>query len=214
MKTQKRRPAPALSPGDVRAAYIEQREWFEARLSRNPEVRKYHPGPRWDGGRAMGRQHQPVWPGLAQKLSAAGITNAKAYMEWVFRHQKHSQPPWPNAIASDRLLTAYRETNVEAENELDLTIALNGQRHVFETKVSIALDAPYAISWTRQEVERYVLLDLNTELSSLFRYLVAKRLELDDVMEMFQAAAKAQFRRSPDAYRKTWASLLKEHPGG
>lgn len=136
-----------VTPESVRAAYIEERERFESRLSRGA-VKPYRSSPRWDGGRdKYGRRYKPVWPAVAQKLTAAGIKDPREYLRWVFSHSKASQAPYPNMVASPALIERFRDSRNSHEDETDLRVAYEAQRNLFQRQVLGLLDASYARKW-------------------------------------------------------------------
>lgn len=193
----------------VREAYCREREVFEMKISPKPRGWRYHPGISWDGGvDRHGRKKSAIWPTLADRLQGAGIKDIEEYVRWVFAQSPLSTPPYPPALASAKYLKQFVETGAATYAREDIKRALEFQHRHFEQAVLIQQLAPYALGWSREAVYQSVLLDVSLPLSALFRYAVAKKLNLTRVMDVFREAARSQFQKYPDLYREIWSDLL------
>ena len=157
--------------------------------------------PRWDGGRFRGNVYRPIWPDIAEYITALNLP----YFEFI-RHKFSlcsRTPPRPEALLSDIGAGELLETISNTRYEISIRLHNDQQRHMARCRGALrelCLDpSAGALSETICETR-----------SKLFMYAAAVRANNHRYAHIYHRRAFEQYLESPCAYQKAWGDLLPE----
>lgn len=154
------------------------------------------------------RDGNTIWVTLAQ-LAQRQHTSTQVLIAVLFAHWSGREPPRPHhAMSHDVLahLPDFRAAAIEVAQ-----IQLNTDRRTYEQQMQLARAYEVQRPRPRSEMQlaQEVLANDVSQLSPLFRYSVARQLQLVELAREVRAEADAQFIGFPPAYLETaWLPLL------
>lgn len=162
----------------------------------------YHPPPFLDGGRDLktNRVYKPVWDALAARAEANKVDPA-AMVLYLFRRTMPSEGLPDHRLVGNADLA--RQFQAEADISADRVVAeLERNRQVFVA----ARDRAGRLYPHAEDALAAAVADQTV--CPLYRFVVAVTVNLPVAVARLRGPAVAQFLRAPDAYRRSWASVL------
>lgn len=139
-------------------------------------------------------EHELKWTVLAGQLIAAGL-DARRYVCWAYDFHRVNRPDvFVPMITSPKTLAIYRDRVTEPKEEKLLEIRL--QLDTLQTQLALGREA------------REIVEDRFLELGPVFRFALAQRAEMPDLVARFQNAAEFEMASEP-LYRDVLSGFLK-----
>lgn len=186
-----------------RSAYIRERESYEHMVRGRPA--KFHPGPRWDGGKFRdGKTYKAIWPDMA-KFMLRNNLDPESCIRYRFMMQSSNilRPVYPNQIANRRYLQDY--VDLSKQEQQDIASRFEFEKSFGRSRIVLE---QHLKTTTMQESTFKILVDETLPLSALFRYSLARSMKMFDVCRRYRLAAIAQYLEAPDEYDEIWREWL------
>ena len=195
---------PQLDPDSeaLRAAWISAvRKYHQARTG---DVCKYNSKAYWDGGqcRQTSRVYKPKWPDFVRQARRQGVHNIVDLVPALFSTVVSDNVPLPSELVTPKNISRCRK--IVEERKLRIAESLKTEESVYRLAVfNASMQFP-----SRDEACRFVLRDLGRPLSPLFRYCVARIMNMPDVATAWYTQAREQFDFDRVTYTQHWRPLL------
>lgn len=188
----------------IKSIYIAQRTAFDRRIKGIETI--WRSCRRYDQGVSETVETKavlPVWITLARFFREKEI-NPYDYINFHFQKQLITNPLEPFQLKTDK---NWQDYEVWKKKEVkSILIAFRTQKSICTTNIQIVQSNGSRAS--NKEVYVDVLTDEALELSALFRYCLARSLNLKDIASIYEQQAAMQFYCNPDAYLKIWKKWL------
>jgi hypothetical protein len=189
----------------VRIAYCAERDRWEKERHGNPTGwgRKHHA--RWDGGQGGdGTRYESIWLKIAQQVVRCRL-DATRFVRAQFQIRR-ADVPLPNALLGENALAIYYAQRQQGCSELVQLFAYQKDRYALA--MYEAARSERIASLGQKHLLKVVLTNLMLECSALFRYCIAKREGLQEVVDMFRQEALEQYLGQPDDYDNVWGEWI------
>lgn len=152
---------------------------------------------KWDGGEWKGKQHQPIWGKIIHNLNKHKITNIERFVaaQFLYRSDKRI---YPTHLLSSQSIDYYYRLNETADRNLSELLRCN--LSLFKVLFDeVRHDKNPTLT---------VLGNIQNDLSPLFRWIVASREGLSEVVNKIESAAYTQLRKDPEGYLRLWGPYV------
>jgi hypothetical protein len=176
--------------------------------------RKWTPGIRWDGNPShKGRQYQSIWARCAKVFPREQLPPAE-YVHFVVFEVSPLRLPEPSALTSSDSIAAFNyDKKYERTNRL--------RRHVVQLEIQMAVlradvggycEMMQVAKLSLEAIRQASLQNLELPLTPLFRYCVARREELQDLLndKTLLVAAAHQYVCESSYLDEVWGDLIPE----
>lgn len=137
--------------------------------------------------------NKSIWNTVARRLKNKNITNVERFVRAQFSCRTNKKI-YPTHLLASSAFENYEEFDQFADRELEFQLRndISKFKEDFKTKKDC----------------KSVLLDLENEISPLFRFIVALSENIPDLSNKFKEAARLQFLLDPIGYLRVWGKLL------
>lgn len=149
--------------------------------------------PYWDGGQTKGRNRKNIWDGIARFLKKNGITDVERFVKAQFAVLTDKRI-YPTYLLSKHACKNYSDYSIYADRELEMLLRtdLVNYKEQFQSRKN----------------NEQILKDTSNGISPLFRYILAKSINNDDLAKIFYEPARIQLLLDPYGYLRVWGKVL------
>ena len=190
----------------VRAVYIQQRQRHDAKMT--GVLAPYHPAPRWDGGcSGDGRQHQPIWPKITQRLLDEEINPIRAVFALFAACDTKMEAPPPNFLLSSKWMPCFKAPLSEDEQDR-IRSSVQSEKDQLTTYLHSTMCEYDDMDMSDQDKLMLALANQKTSWSPLLRYTLAVREKLPQVAKDYKDAAMLQYLMAIDVYNEMYGDMI------
>lgn len=191
----------------IRALYVtEYRKYLQRTQGYDPSDYGKLPMPAWDGGTdRSGRQHQPIWPKLAQ-LAYTNRVCPFDMIRAVFFRWSHQIPPTPRHIVSRHGLEAVRTFRIDKARAIESTV--RSAKSILAAEISAALRTALS-RFSQEQIITSVLLDRSSA-PILVKYCAAVAFGAAKLAWQMRHQAALEYLSYPDEWRRALGDHLPE----
>lgn len=181
----------------VKRTYLEERRQFYLRT--RGEDTNFAPRrskmEEWDGGKdARGAVHGSAWERIV-KFAAQHSVDPIELIRASFEVENGNEPPLPNMISS---LSALKKLQYAKENNVD-DMKRRFECYAAEAEMRFLVWRKYR-NVSDEQVWKEVVASSELSFSSLFRFMLARSLQLKQAEEFWRDAAMKEYIRAPSVY--------------